>query len=265
MSTEIDPNLQRLIALRNWQAVEVARKAGPSATATAGEAISNPDSEIRFIALNCVLAAGGPEASRHLLKALTDDDEQIRATAAKALLDHPPKGLEAEAVAIWQRQPDPTVRYYLALSLGLTGDLSRLTLKGYLTSLPPDQPASTRDSLIGALVRQKDVDGKRAMKGILLEARGNRVAQVLEVFRYVDDAAHLKMLRPLLDRQEDAVDLSNHAIEFKRRACDLAVDEVARLAPGKLSFPRDTAKRYTPMEVSEAAKLLDGLPEAADY
>lgn len=250
-----------MIAARDWRAVDQARALGPPATAEAGAQLSSADAEVRFLALHCVLAAGGPETPRWLLKCLSDEDEQTQNTAAKALLEHPPRDLEAEAFVTWDRQTNPTVRYYLALSLGLTGAAAQPGLQQRLAGAGSGQPPSTTDSLVGALARLRDREARAALRQMLSGAFASRIPAVLEVFRYVDDPALAKFLRPLMGHLEDAVDLSTHATEFSRRGCDLAIDELARIAPGKLSFPANTSVRYNPSQIAEATRYLDSLPD----
>jgi hypothetical protein len=261
MSTNAPSPLVQLILRQDLSAVDHARQRGPAAAAEAGSLLGHEDAEIRFLAVNCVVAAGGADAPRFLIKAAMDDDEQSRTTAAKALLDNPPKGLEREVLEAWDRQSDPTVRYYLALSLGLAGDSTKAALKQRLARLAPTDPVSTRDSLVGALTRQGEVEAMHALRALILEAHGPRVPTILEVFRYVDNPTLVGYLRPLLGRHEEAIDLSDHVRTFTRRSSDLAIDEIARLLPDRLSFRRDPSIRYSGEQFAEAARLLDGLPE----
>lgn len=48
--------------------------------------------------------------------------------------------------------------------------------------------------------------------------------------------------------------------DFTRRSCVLAVDEIARLAPDKLSFRENRAIRHTPEQIAEAVRYVESLP-----
>lgn len=261
MTNQNQSDFIRMLKAEDWEAIEVARHLGPAATLASAPFVSDPSEDVRFLAVSSVVAGGGPEAPKLLLQALLDEDEQVRATAAQALIRFPPEGQIRQAWEAWDAQDDPTVRYYLGLSLGLTStDTSRQVLSK-LNNLPDDEPESSADALIGALAKRQNAEGRELLAQRIDAATGPRVAALLQVFTYVNDPAILRQLRPLLDKLEVAVDLSSHAHTLHRRSCDLAVDEIARLAPGRLSFQADPMAQYAPEQLAEARALLDAWPD----
>lgn len=252
--------LETFLAANDLRATDLAKQLGPAAVPVVEPHVSDAHPNTCHLAVQCVLEAGGPQAPRVLLKACELSGEQARYEAARGLSRVSLAGSEKAALVLFDRTRDPYLKNFIALALGRTGGEAVGELKHRFTALPPTSDDAVRDALIAALARHDDADARRALFGLYAAARGARSAQVIELSKYVDRPAQAKALAPMLKGREDAIDISNHAFTHRRRTCDLAIDEISRLQPGKIPFKTDGYSRYTEDQIAQAARACEALP-----
>ncbi len=226
-------DLTRLLLADDSAAIERTRAAGEAALPALEAQLEHPDPDVRFLVVECLVALGSPAALRLLPPRIEDDSLDVRLEAVNALFDHGPvPGMGPELAALYDRSPDGYIRRQLALVLGRLEPQesgSRLASRLVANDL-------ARDGLLAALARQGDPSARARLARLLEEAQGERVVDVLRLFRYVGRAEYTLDLLPLLEREEIVQDLSNDITQIKRRACDLALDEFLRLRPEALGF-----------------------------
>lgn len=268
----ISPKLAASLAAKfpahDWSAVEEAGAAGPAAVPTLAGYLGSPDHLQRVLAVDAIIAAGGPEAPGLLLRAAqTDLNTQVRINAANALRAHPAP--TDDLLDALDRAADPYVRARVTLALGdkdaaaeprVPGELNTRLRMADRTGLQTEltHPTELTDATVAALGRLGDPKARQRFGEMLAAARGTRIKELIDLCGYIDQAWLVPALRPVLDRDETAHDVSNHIATHLRRGKDLAVDEVGRLTRQAFSFPTASKVNYDPAEVAEVARFVDG-------
>lgn len=253
-------DLDRLIQSKNWGAVELCTKSGPALTPALDRYLRSSDEVVRLLAVDCVGAAGGPEAPPLLIRALADSNEQVRNDAINALSRNLPAGHETELLAAWDanRTRDTYVRQQIPMILGLLQANSRIAeLKARLNA---DPRQDVRDGLIAGLAKLRDAHARASFGAMLRDARGKRTAELIELVQYLDEPWVIPYLAPVLERRDLAIDLSTHRKQVRRRECDLAVDEVVRISKRQFSFSIDPTGQYKDPQIEEVLRYAQAQP-----
>jgi HEAT repeat protein len=256
MNTE----LKLLIDRKDWNAIEVARNAGPSVVADVEPYLQSRDAQIRLLAVDCIGAAGGAQSADPLIRALGDSNEQVRIDAVNGLHQHPPKGKEAALLAVSNadRTRDGFVRQQVPLILGRLS--ARGTIPELRRRLDTEQRAEVKDGLVTGLAKLGDAPARAEFAELLRDARGERTAELMEYVRYIDEPWVIPQLVPVLERREIAVDLSTHRKSLLRRECDLAVDAVLRISKATFGFTLDELTQYEDAQIAEALRYARAQP-----
>jgi hypothetical protein len=248
--------IQVLIEAGDWTAVDLAEQLGPAAVSQIEPYIKHENYNIRLLAVDCLVVAGGPEAAAALIEALSDDNEKVAVNAASGLHENLPVGQEKKLLKAWDQAWSPYVRREIALVLGR---LDNPILVSKLNDRLPGTTADVRDSLIAALSKLGDDKARQLFAEELKTARGERIAILIEYVQYINDPWVLPLLRPVLERTEIAVDLSTHRTTLKRRGVDLAVDEVLKISGVKFSFGLNPLGQYSDAQVVEVIRYVEQL------
>ena len=257
MTSEID----ELITKKDWRAVEVARKSGPPIVTTVEPYLRNQDAVIRLLAVDCISAAGGPNAPPLLINMLKDVNEQVRINSINALHEHPPVGREQALLAAWDADHthDGFVRQQIPMILGRMH--ARATAPDLHHRLAAEARQDIKDGLIAGLAKMGDAPARAEFGKMLHDARGKRTAELIEYVKYLDEPWVIPLLVPVLGRRDIAIDLSTHRTSLKRRECDLAVDEVLRISKAKFAFELDEIAQYTDAQIAEVVRYAQAQPK----
>ena len=243
-----------LFKTKNWDAVEVCRRAGPPIVASIEPRLADGDFVIRLLAVDCLVAAGGPRAQILLIRALGDANEQVRNNAVNGLHENVPVGHEDRLFAAWDANHtrDSYLRQQIPMVLGRMPAQARLVeLKARIGSDPRQE---VRDGIIAGAAKLGDAFARQRFADSLLEARGKRTAELIEFVKYLDDPWVIRPLVPVLGRKEIALILSTHISEARRRECDLAADEVMRISRMRFTFAMNPMGQYTDPQLEELTR-----------
>jgi hypothetical protein len=257
MTTEID----RMFSTKNWDAVELSRKAGGAIVPSLQPYLQSEDHLVRLLAVDCLAAAGGSEAAQLLIRTLGDGNEQVRAQAVNSLHTNPPKGHESALLAAWDssRTRDGYVRQQIPMVLGRMQ--ARESIAELKSRLNADPRQYVQDGMIAGMAKLGDTEARQAFGRLLSEARGKRTAELMDFVRYEDEPWVIPLLVPPLQRREMAIDLSSHRREIHRRECDLAADEVMRISKAEFSFQPDPAAQYAEAQINEILRYARSHPK----
>lgn len=250
----------RLFRTKNPSVVTYAQQAGPPIVPHIEPYLRDPDYVIRLLAVNSVAAAGGPQAPELLIRALSDANEQVRDNAVNALHDNLPKGRENELLTAWDtnRTRDAYVRQQIPMVLGRMKEAPKVQeLRSRMNS---DQRQEVKDGIISGMAKLGDQAARTTFGDMLRDARGARTADLMDFVTYEDEAWVIPMLVPVLERRDIAKRVSTHIVEFERRECDLAVDEVLTISKARFSFMVDTLAKYSDAQVTEVLRYAQAQP-----
>jgi HEAT repeat protein len=244
----------QLIQAKDWDAVDLASQAGPAAVPHLESYLRSPDHLVRLLAVDCAVAAGGPQVPAILIRMLSDANEQVRINAINGLKQHLPLGHDADLMAAWDKNStrDAFVRQQLPMILGLMQSHNALyALKQRMAWDPREE---VQEGMIAGAAKLGDPQAREALGGMLRDARGKRTAELMEFVRYEGEPWVIPLLVPVLGRRDMAIDLSTHRHEIHRRDCDLAVDEVLRISRAPFSFQIDPMAQYRDDQIAEALR-----------
>ncbi|MCB9845609.1 MAG: hypothetical protein H6811_06455 [Phycisphaeraceae bacterium] len=243
-----------MMRAHDWSAVQLAQGMGPSAVSQVRPFLTSGDEVQRLLAVDCVAAAGGKDAPDILLQMAADPYEQVRGNASVALNRLPPVGRSARIGEVYDgTRRDDFVRRQLAMVLGRVEDKDAgRVLTARLES--PDiavESIEVVDALVAALARRGDAPSRTRFALHLSEARGKRIASLVDLSKYIDQPWLIRAWGPVLANRDIALVLATHEITVERRACDLAVDEIARLSQRQFTFPIAPYGQYRPEQIAE--------------
>lgn len=245
----------RLFKTKDWSAVEVCRRAGPPIVPSVEPHLRDADEVVRLLAVDCIAAAGGPQAPLLLIRALGDANEQVRNNAVNALHQNLPVGQENKLLAAWDANHtrDGYIRQQIPMILGrMPAAAARLVeIKARIGADPRQE---VRDGVIAGTAKLGDAFARTRFAELLLEARGKRTAELIEFVKYLDDPWVIRPLAPVLTRKDLAVDLSTHRRELRRRECDLAADEIMRIGKARFSFAANPLAQYSDAQLEEVLR-----------
>jgi hypothetical protein len=250
-------DIGKMIKNKQWEAVQVAETDGPSVVGAIEPLLREVDPVVRLLAVDCLVAAGGPAVPDLLIRALHDSDEQVQINAINGLHRHLPKGRAKELLEIWDKHAgrETYVRQQIPMILGRLQDPA---LTPALSSrMRSDLRGEVTDGMVAGLARLGDQKARRTFGELLRDAQGPRVAEIMPLVRYQDDPWVIPLLRAVLDRKEIAIDLSSHRTRVLRRGCDLAVDEVILASKAKFSFEISPAAQYTDVQLREIVQFVE--------
>lgn len=256
-TTEID----RLFTTKNWDAVELSRKTGSAIVPSVQPYLANADHLVRLLAVDCLAAAGGPEAIQLLIRTLGDTNEQVRAQAVNALHTNLPVGQETALLSAWDSSltRDGYIRQQIPMVLGRMQ--ARATVPELKARLNADLRQYVQDGMIAGMAKLGNPEARETFGRMLSDARGKRTAELIDFVRYEDEPWVIPLLVPPLQRREMAIDLSSHRREIHRRECDLAADEVMRISKAKFSFSMDPAAQYSDAQINEVLRYAQSQPK----
>jgi hypothetical protein len=246
--------IDRLFTTKDWDAVEISRQSGVAIVPYVEPYLRNADHLTRLLAVDCLAAAGGPQAIQLLIGMLSDTNEQVRSQAVNALHTNLPVGLETSLLAAWDssRTRDGYIRQQIPMVLGRMQ--ARTTVPALKARLNSDPRQYVKDGVIAGLAKLGDPEARETFGGLLRDAQGKRTAELIDFVRYEDESWVIPLLVPPLQRRDIAIDLSSHRREIQRRECDLAADEVMRISKASFSFRMDPATQYSDKQLDEVLR-----------
>ena len=252
--------LRESVLNKDPAAALLAREAGPAVNPDLIELAGHTDPKVRRTALNCLRETGGTDASLAMVKALEDDDPQVRGAALKGLQTRPDPASYGPLLEAYSRVADAYARQEIALLAGRMPAANAIEIRGVCGS--EDNPQA-RQGCIAALARSGDAAAQAEFIKHLESSRGRERSRYLEYCAYIDAAWLLKPLAKILEDTSPMVrigvdarpDLISHL-----RACDIAVNLVASIGRTSFSFAVNRATNFTPAQIAEVRVFLDKLP-----
>lgn len=277
------------VRARDYTVQLVARTLGGAANTELAELLQDPDAEVRELAVHCLDESGGPGAAEALVPALLDEDLQVSMAAAKALHTHGAPHLVRPLLSTYDLRPEPPVLRELALVLGrLEGwvpveELLRklVPVVGGLVGPPPvelkrryfvselkqrylaESDAQAKEGLLWALARLGDEEARREFAARLEGSAGTERKRYLDGVAYLGQPWVLKALLPVLDDRTPLVRVGVDArpdLIDTLRACDIALELIAKIGKARFSFPVPRPENYSDAELAEAKAWVAGLP-----
>jgi hypothetical protein len=230
-----------------------ARQAGPSAAEALINLTSNEDEVVRELALRCLFETGRQGLAPVFVKFLNDESGSVRGAALAGVSKYLDPSVSDELFRAFDKSGErPEMREQIALLIGRieSADMNELRAR-----LKAESDPLARDGVIAAIAKLGDEHGRANFVDNLRNAKGERLKRHLDYVEYINQEWAAKALGPvLLDKSplmrigiDGLPDLGPGSL----RACDIAVNLIAKILNKTFSFPVDMKTHYTDRQIQE--------------
>ncbi len=195
--------LAEAVRRKDYTAQLAARQAGGAAVVLLAPLITDPDEEVRQLAVYCLAETRDARAGEPLGKAVLDGDSQVAMAAARALHHVGGPRLVPELLIALPRAGEPMVRRELALVLGRFAGPDKIPELSAI--LAREVTGEARQGLVAALARMGDADSRDKFARELIENDGMARKPWLELAEYIGQPWLLRPLADLLDDETPVV------------------------------------------------------------
>jgi len=233
-----------------------ARQLGPSANHALIELTRHDSARVRRIAAYCLDETGGPDAAAAFAALVLDGDAQVRAAALQGLSNHLAEVAPQSLLDASDASGDPYVRQQLML---LAGRLPAVTTADLRRRYESERNPEAKEGLVVALAARGAAAAQAEFARALGASRNRDRARYLEYAGLIGQPWLLPALLPILDDRTPlvriGVDGMPHLPE-NLRACDIAVNVIARITGHGFGFRIAGNVNYTPEQIAEVKALL---------
>jgi HEAT repeat protein len=235
-----------------------ARRIGRSAAEPVARLTDNEDPVVRELALRCLIETGGDRLSQIFVKHLTDGYGSVRGAALAGLDKYIDPSVLPQLLDAFDRSGDlPEMREQIAL---LIGKIDSANTRELSTRLENENEQIARDGMIAALAKLGDQRAQRDFVDGLRNAKGDRLKRYLDYVDYINQEWAAKALGPVLHDKTPllriGIDGAPNMGPGNLRACDIAVNLVARILKPPLRFQVDMKTAYTDAQLQEVRNVL---------
>ncbi|MDX2150492.1 MAG: HEAT repeat domain-containing protein [Bryobacteraceae bacterium] len=242
-----------LVKRNDWRVLDAPQILTPQAGEAILPLVSDPNPNVRELAVNALSLTGGTAAKQGFYRALKDRVETIRAAA----MNHLAKSYQAEDLPNLAREfttnDHEYVRERIALILGQSAGPGAAPYLQAQLGKEPDPDAKHAMSI--ALARLGDPGQQQAWMARLTNENAQSRTKALEDLLYIQDRRLLPYLMPLFDDARIAKNVGPSHAQWYIRVCDLAVQVLQAVLGQPLPFPVTLTARYNAQQLS-AAKVI---------
>jgi len=246
-----------LIKKKEWEETTPPTELDSAIVPEVARLLDDADHEVRLLALMALGDTHTPEARRGILKALRDENINVRSTACRLILtNHDADGLtllEQELAA----STDEFVREHAALAIGKIGDPA--ADKALLEQAKREIDLDAQHGIHLALVRLKEPDSQKRYIDRLQQDDPKLLAGAIQDMEYIEDRMFLPYMVPLLDDERNALNVGPSAKKFYIRVCDVVVNVLNVVLQEPFSFNISRMKLYSPEERNEVKRVIQSM------
>ncbi len=208
------------------------------------------DYEVRELAVHTAHATLDPKASDVMFKALHDDNDIVKAAAARFLESHCSVADIPKLIAQLRRNGDDYVREQIALLLGKLNQSS--AVKPLQKQIQIENWPEAREAMALALARLGDEEQEKYLISRLTHDDPIKRGEAARDMLYVSRIDLTKNLAQLLNDKRDAMNVGPSHGELWIRVCDVAVNVLDELLEHPFAFDVSFDKRYSDEELQHA-------------
>jgi HEAT repeat protein len=249
--------IQKVIA-KDPTATLDARRIGSSAAEPLSRLTTNEDPLVRELALRCLIESGGDGLSRIFAKFLTDEYGSVRGAALAGTSKYIDPSVLPQLINALDSSGDlPEMREQIAL---LIGRIDSADTRELLARLENENDQLARDGIVAALAKLGDQRGRADFVDGLRNAKGDRLKRYLDYVDYINQEWAAKALGPVLYDKTPLMRIGIDGIPNlgpgNLRACDIALNLIAKILKPTFKFPVDMKTNYTDEQLQEARRVL---------
>lgn len=242
-------------------AIMMAKESGSFASSGIIPLTKHEDAGVRQIAIRALNQSGGAGVGQIFANALSDESPSVRAAALNAVDNHLDAETYRQLLQNYEKIPDSQHRQEIALTFGKTDGTNLRDLKRIYEN---EQNPEALEGWVTALAKLGEPQSKAEFLNRLRNAKDRQLKRFLQYVDYIGEIWALHGLAPVLNDKTRLVGIGICPVPEDHpeylRACDIAVNLIAKIARAKFSFPVTDTKNYTDEQLSEARRFLDSLP-----
>jgi len=246
-----------LIKKKEWEETTPPTELDSAIVPEVARLLYDQDHEVRLLALMALGDTHTPEARRGIIKALRDQNINVRSTACRLILTNHDADdlplLEEELAA----SKDEFVREHVALAMGKIGEAA--ADKALLEQAKREIDLDAKHGIHLALVRLKEPDSQKRYIDRLKQDDPKLLALAVQDFEYIEDRMFLSYMVPLLDDERNALNVGPSAKKHYIRVCDVVVNVLDVVLKEPFSFGIGGMKLYSPEERTEAKTVIQSM------
>lgn len=253
-------SLENRILQKDWDALDIVDTAqNPSeALPLLSELYQNKDPEVRLITINCLKLIRDPQATKSLIKALEDEDNEIRTTALSSVRERAETSDLPELIKNLANK-DEFMRAEIALIIGNLGDSGSINL--LKDKIQVEKNADVIRAIKLALAKLGNTEQKEFFAANLKINDSHTRYQAIQDLRYINDRNLAKYLIFALDDHGDTYIITSLNDPHTRyaRVCDAAISLADQLLNHPFAFEAHDYKNYSDDEINQAREFLRNL------
>jgi len=249
-------DLTRQVLDKQPAATLTARQIGPSANIELIKLTRNDDAKVRLIAAYCLDETGGPDAAIAFARLALDNDGQVRGAALGGLHHHYAQVPPVNLLEAFDQSPVPYVRQQLML---IAAKVPGVTTAEIQKRHDAEKDPQAKEGLVVALSERGVVPAQAEFTRALHAAKGRDLARYLDYAGSIAQPWLLPALLPILDDKTPLVWIGVDGIPNlpeTLRACDIAVNLVAKISGRRFSFEVAGNVNYTDPQIAEVKAFL---------
>jgi hypothetical protein len=242
--------IQKVIA-KDPTATLDARRIGRAAAEPLVRLTTNEDPVVRELALRCLIESGGDNLAPVFSKFLIDEYGSVRGAALAGLNKYIDPRVSPQLIDAFNKSGDlPEMREQIALLMGRIDSTDVSVLRQLLDS-EHDQLA--KDGLIAALSKLGDRTAQVHFNEELRNAKGDRLKRYLDYADYIGQEWAARALGPVLHDKTPLLRVGIDGVPgaVNLRACDIAVNLIAKILKPTLNFQVDMKTNYSDAQLQE--------------
>ena len=238
--------LERMLLKGEPSVQRLTEQIGPPALERLGPLAQHEDEKIRIMALTCLRSIAGPAPVEVFVESLTDESMAASVEALRGLeerlehLESPP------LIAVYPKLQDPDRREQVALILARLPDATIPVIQALLEK---EEASQAQEALQVALAMRGSESSREFVLQALASSWNQSMKRWLRIVEMIDQDWALRALNPILDDEIPLVYIGVGGLDDRGpqylRACDLAVNMIARAYPSDFPFPIDEYTQYS--------------------
>lgn len=251
--------LEEQLLSKDSAAPETARRLGAEAMPVLERLLEHTQVDVRLGVLRCLGSLQAPNRHTLFLRALDDDDVNVRDEALQSLGSSGGREIVPGLLRYLADPDDEFLRGEVALLIGRHGD--QTAINALRRRQTPESNSEVRHKLLLALARLGDPAALTALRAMLASPEADVRYDAIEGYEYVGNTQLLGDLAPLLDDHTEIFNvMPAHTQPKYIRICDVVVNTVARMISPPLSFDGSARRQFQDQELQELRAVLSRHP-----
>jgi hypothetical protein len=250
--------LTEKVLAKDPTATLLAKQIGSSAAPSLKPLAKHEDPVVREIALRSLEQSGGEDIAEVFAEAVVDESPSVKSAALSGLNVYLKPSVYNQLLHAFDQLGDsPEVQQHVALLLGRIEGANQQDLRERYRQ---ENNPLANEGLVAALAKLGDLNAQSKFTAGVEKSRDRERKRYIDYADYINQAWAARALAPVLADKTDmlriGVDGMPGAVPEYLRACDLAVNVIAKIMGATFTFPVNGRTNYTDAQLKEVRQFL---------